>query len=299
VRVGATFPQTELEADHRAVRAFAAAIADLGFDHVAAYDHVLGADPALHPEGPAPGAAGARSGVWHYTHEDPFQEPLVLFGFLAALTDVELVTGILILPQRQTVLVAKQVATLDVLCAGKLRLGVGIGWNAVEYEALEQSFEGRGRRIEEQVALLRRLWTEPVLTFEGNEHTVRGAGLVPLPVQRPVPVWMGSQATGPGLRRVGRLADGWISLVPPGDTFDRAWAEVRSVATECGRNPDDIGLEGRIDFGDGDVERVASEAAGWRTRGATHVTVNTLKAGLAGVDAHVRALEIMREAIRR
>jgi probable F420-dependent oxidoreductase len=296
VRLGAVFPQTELPPDRGAVRAYAEAVADLRFDHLVAYDHVVGADPAQHPEGPALPPSGAGGG-WAYTHEHPFHEPFVLFGHLAALVDLELATGILVLPQRQTVLVAKQAAEVDVLTGGRFRLGIGLGWNGVEYEALGRSFTDRGRRVEEQIHLLRRLWTERVVTFEGEHDRVMGAGILPLPLQRPIPLWMGARAHGPALPRLGRLADGWMTLERPGDTFDAAWATVRQAAIEVGRDPGEIGLEGRIEYGNGDLERAVADAAAWRSRGASHITVGTMRAGLVGVDAHVAALAELREAV--
>jgi probable F420-dependent oxidoreductase len=258
---------------------------------------VLGADPAAHPEGPALAPTGAGGG-WAYTHRDPFHEPFVLFGYLAALVDLELVTGILILPQRQTALVAKQAAEIDVLTGGRLRLGVGLGWNGVEYEALGQSFADRGRRIEEQVQVLRALWTDPVVTFDGEHHRIVGAGILPLPVQRPIPIWMGSRASGPALRRIGRLADGWITMGGPDETFDAAWTTIRRAAEEAGRDPDGIGLEGRLEYRDGDLDRIAREAAAWRDRGASHLGVNTMRAGRTGVDGHLQALAAVLAAVR-
>ena len=176
-------------------------------------------------------------------------ETFVLFGYLAAFSSLELVTGILILPQRQTVLVAKQAAEVDLLSEGRLRLGIGIGWNHVEYDALGQDFSTRGRRIEEQVGLLRRLWTEESVTFDGRFDHVSGAGLAPLPVQRPIPVWFGAQSE-PALRRAGRLADGWFPQVAPGAGLEEALGVVRSGAAEAGRDPAAIAMEGRIQAGD-------------------------------------------------
>ena len=167
-----------------AIRAYAQAAEELGFTHLTSYDHVLGADPAGHP-----GFSGP------YTAESMFHEPFVLYGYLAAVAPkLELVTGIIILPQRQTVLVAKQAAEVDILTGGRFRLGVGQGWNAVEYEALGMDWDTRGRRMEEQIELLRRLWQEPVLSFEGRFHTITAAGINPLPVQRPIPIWMGGSS---------------------------------------------------------------------------------------------------------
>src|SRR6478752_6945162 len=204
MRIGVVFPQTELGGDPGAVRAYGERVEELGYTHVLAYDHVVGADPAVHEGWRGP-----------YNLDTTFHEPFVLFGYLAAITSLELVTGIIILPQRQTVLVAKQAAEVDLLAEGRFRLGVGLGWNAVEYEALGTDFSNRGRRMEEQIALLRRLWTEPSLTFEGEFERVTGAGLAPLPVQRPIPVWIGAQSPR-AYERAGRLADGWFPQVPPG-----------------------------------------------------------------------------------
>ncbi len=183
MRTGVVFPQTEIGADRGAVRAYAQRVEELGFDHLLAYDHVLGADPSAHPDWSGP-----------YTHRDTFHEPFVLFGFLAGICSLELVTGVIVLPQRQTALVAKQAAEVDLLTGGRLRLGIGIGWNAVEYEALGEDFRTRGRRIEEQIEVLRALWTEPVVNIRGEAHQVTGAGIAPLPLQRPIPIWLGAQS---------------------------------------------------------------------------------------------------------
>src|ERR1017187_1057017 len=197
MQIGVVFPQTEIGRDVGALRAYALRVEELGYAHLLAYDHVLGADPRVHQgwEGP-------------YDVSTTFHEPFVLYGYLAAITSLELVTGIIILPQRQTALVAKQAAEVDLLTDGRFRLGVGLGWNPVEYEALGQDFTTRGRRIGEQVELLRRLWSERSVTYTGSYETVTGAGLAPLPVQRPIPVWFGA-ASPPAYRRAGRLADGW------------------------------------------------------------------------------------------
>ncbi len=208
MRVGAVFPQTEIGADPAVIRDYVQAVEGLGFDHLTAIDHVLG--------------AGAPSGPpWakFYTRERMFHEPLLLFAHLAAVTErIEFATAILILSQRQTALVAKQAAQLDVFCGGRTRLGIGIGWNAVEFEALNENFRDRGRRVEEQVEVLRRLWSEDLVTFEGRWHRLSDVGINPPPVQRPVPVWFGAFETV-AIRRAARLGDGWIvnPRTPPGD----------------------------------------------------------------------------------
>lgn len=278
MRIGVVFPQTEIGPDPGVVRAYATRVEELGFSHILAYDHVLGADPAVHAGWSGP-----------YQLESTFHEPMVLFGFLAGVTSVELVTGIVILPQRQTALVAKQAAEVDLLTGGRLRLGVGLGWNAVEYEALGKDFHDRGRRMDEQVELMRRLWTEPSVTHAGAHERVTGAGLAPLPVQRPIPVWMGGSSE-PAYRRMGRLADGWFPQVAPGARLDSARAAVEAGARAAGRDPGEIGMEGRVDWGPSGGDRLVDHAGRWRDAGATHLSVNTMGAGLGGVDGHLDAL---------
>jgi probable F420-dependent oxidoreductase len=285
MRIGVVFPQTELGGDVGAVRAYGEGVQDLGFTHLLAYDHVVGADPDVH-----------RGWNGPYDVRTTFHEPFVLFGYLAAITRLELVTGIIILPQRQTVLVAKQVAEVDLLTAGRFRLGVGIGWNAVEYEALGKDFSNRGARLEEQVVLLRRLWTEPSVTHEGVYERVTGAGLAPLPVQRPIPVWFGAVAER-ALRRVGRLADGWFPQVPPGPRLDEARAVVSRGGGDAGRDPDAMGMEGRISWDEGDVDKLVRQAGRWRDADATHLSVNTMGAGLASVEDHLAALAKAADAL--
>lgn len=284
MRIGVVFPQTEIGADAGAVRAYGQAAEALGYRHVMAYDHVVGADPEVH-----------RGWRGPYDVSSTFHEPMVLFGYLAALTSLELVTAIIILPQRQTALVAKQAAEVDLLSEGRLRLGVGLGWNQVEYEALGQDFGTRGSRMEEQVGLLRRLWTEPSITFEGAFDRVTGAGLAPLPVQRPIPVWFGAQSPR-AYRRAGRLADGWFPQVSPGPDLDEAKAIVEGAAVEAGRDPGSLGMEGRVSW-TGSQEALAELAGRWREAGATHLAVNTMGAGLGSVDGHLAALESAAEAL--
>jgi probable F420-dependent oxidoreductase len=278
MRVGVVFPQTELGGDAGAVRAYGERVEELGFKHLLAYDHVVGADPEVHQGWNGP-----------YDVRTTFHEPLVMFGFLAGVThSLELVTGVIILPQRQTALVAKQAAEVDLLSGGRLRLGIGIGWNAVEYEALGEDFRTRGKRSAEQIELLRRLWTEPSVTFDGAFDTVTGAGLAPLPVQRPIPIWIGA-ASAPGYRRAGRLADGWFPMMAPGPQLDEALAEVRRGASDAGRDPAAIGMEARVAW-KGDDDAVADEVAAWADAGASHLSINTMGAGLKHVDDHLETL---------
>ena len=278
MRVGVTFPQTELGGDPGAVRAYGERVEELGFSHILVYDHVVGADPAVHEGWNGP-----------YDVHTTFHEPFVMFGYLAGVTRaLELVTGVIILPQRQATLVAKQAAEVDLLSDGRFRLGIGVGWNAVEYEALGEDFGNRGKRSAEQIGLLRRLWTEQSVTFAGDFHTVTGAGIAPLPVQRPIPVWVGA-ASPPGYKRAGRLADGWFPMMTPGPALVEARTIVETAARDAGRDPATIGMEGRVDWrGDGDA--VADQLTQWEKSGATHVSVNTMGAGLKTVDDHLTAL---------
>ena len=286
MRIGVVFPQTEIGADVGAVRAYATGVEQLGYLHLLAYDHVLGADPTVHD-----GWAGP------YDVDTTFHEPLVLFGFLAGITKLELVSGVIILPQRQTALVAKQAAAVDILCEGRLRLGIGIGWNSVEYEALGKDFHNRGARSAEQVELLRRLFTERSVTFEGRWEHVTGAGLAPLPVQRPIPIWFGA-ATPPAFRRAGRLGDGWFPMVPPGPRLDEAKAIVDEGAREAGRDPSAVGMEGRVSWtAEGGLDTVLDHVERWRGTGASHLEINTMRAGFASVDDHLAALSRVAEAL--
>jgi probable F420-dependent oxidoreductase len=285
MRIGVVFPQTELGGDASAVRAYGQRVEELGFTHLLAYDHVVGADPEVHE-----GWAGP------YDIHTTFHEPLVMFGYLAAVTaTLELVTGVIILPQRQAVLVAKQAAEVDLLSEGRLRLGVGLGWNAVEYEALGEDFTNRGKRLGEQVEVMRRLWTEHSVTFAGKHHRVTGAGLAPLPVRRPIPVWIGA-ASRPALERAGRLGDGWFPMMAPGPQLDEAREIVAQSAIAAGRDPSTIGMEGRVNWR-GDRAQVVDELSLWSAAGATHVSVNTMGAGLRTVDEHLAALAAVAENI--
>jgi probable F420-dependent oxidoreductase len=286
MRIGVVFPQTELGGDAGAVRAYAQGAEELGFTHLLAYDHVAGADPAVHTGWDGP-----------YDVHTTFHEPMVLYGYLAAVTtSMELVTGIIILPQRQTVLAAKQAAEVDLLTGGRLRLGVGIGWNRVEYEALGQDFSTRGQRLEEQITLLRRLWTEQSVTFSGTFDRITGAGLAPLPVQRPIPVWVGAQSAR-AYRRIGRLADGWFPMMAPGPQLEEARRIVAEAAAEAGRDLASLGMEGRVRWQQ-DRDEMAAAIRQWQDAGATHLSVNTMGAGLKTVDDHLAALATAAEAAK-
>ena len=293
MKTGAVFPQTEIGADPAAVRDYVQAVEELGYSHMMVYDHVLGADTSHHAN-------------WQgsYTSESMFHEPFVLFGYLAGITTtIELVTAVLILGQRQTALVAKQGAEVDLLTGGRLRLGVGVGWNHVEYEALNQEFSDRGQRYAEQIRLLREFWTQEVVEFEGRYHKVDYAGVNPQPVQRPIPIWMGAGGradpvpTDRVLRRVARLADGWFPQMQPGDDARATVERLKVFAKEAGRDAATIGMEPRINLGDGDPEFWQEQAEVWEDMGATHISVNTMRAGLNTPQDHINAIQLFKEVI--
>jgi probable F420-dependent oxidoreductase len=269
------YPQTELDPSPATIRAYVRGVEQLGFRHILAYDHVVGADPVAYP---------GWDGL--YDIDTRFHEPFVFFGFLAAITGLELVTGILIAPQRQTALIAKQAAEVDILPEGRFRLGIGVGWNPVEYASLGQDFRTRGRRQAEQVGLLRRLWTERTVDHHGEFDHIEGAGIAPLPVQRPIQIWMGGKSEA-AFTRIGRLADGWFPMTGPGESLDHARQHIAASALRAGRDPDSIGMEGRILAG----KQAARYADQWRALGASHLMVDTMQAGHEDVGGHLRALE--------
>ncbi len=287
MRIGVILPQTEIGNDPAVMRDFAQAAEALGYAHILAYDHVLGAHPDRFEGKFRP----------PYTHETPFHEPFVLFGFLAAVTSrIELATGVVILPQRQTALVAKQAAEVDVLSGGRLRLGVGIGWNFTEYEALGENFRNRGRRIEEQIALMRQLWTQDLVDFEGRWHRVSRQGISPLPVQRPIPVWMGGGVDAV-LDRIGRIADGWFPQFRPDARGAETIEKLRGHIRAAGRRIEDVGTEGRINMAVTPEPEWGATLESWRGLGATHVSVNMMGAGLAAQD-RIEALRRFMDAAR-
>jgi probable F420-dependent oxidoreductase len=283
--IGVVFPQTEIGQDPAAIRDYAQAVEAMGYTHILTFDHVLGANPE-------------RPGGWKgpYTYRHAFHEPLVLFGFLAGVTRrVGLATGILILPQRQTALVAKQAATVDVLSGGRLRLGVGVGWNAVEFEALGENFTNRGKRIEEQIEVMRALWGKELVTLDGQWHHVPDAGINPLPAQRPIPIWMGGE-TPVVVERAARLADGWMPHFRPGAESQAIVDRLHERVKAAHRDPVRFGIEGRMTLSQIEPGQWAPELAAWRTmRGITHLCVNTMNLGLKTPDEHVQTLQRFRK----
>jgi probable F420-dependent oxidoreductase len=284
---GVVFPQTEFGNDPAAIKDYAQSAEDLGYKHILAYDHVLGANPNR-PDG--------WSGP--YSSLDPFHEVFQLFSFIAGVTEwIEFVTGILILPQRQTALVAKQAASLDVLSEGRLRLGIGLGWNPVEYQALNENFGNRGRRIEEQVYLLRRLWTEELVTFEGQWHSIPDAGVNPLPMQRPIPIWFGGHHDNV-LRRVGEMGDGWLPNYRAAHNAQASWEKIREHAVDAGRDSNPIGLEPRLRLDEGGPDEWNKQIEDWEALGATHISFNTMGAGLSSPQEHIDAVRHFSEVIK-
>jgi len=286
MKYGVVFPQTEFPSDPIAIRDFAQAVEGLGYAHLLAYDHVLGANPE-------------REGGWSgpYTCQDPFQEPLTLFSYLAGVTSqLAFVTGVIILPQRQTALVAKQAATLDVLSGGRLRLGVGLGWNEVEYTSLNENFHNRGKRFEEQVEVLRALWTQPLVTYSGKWHTIQDAGLNPLPVQQPIPLWFGGHAD-PVLRRTAKMADGWLPNHRTAQDAAEALSALQKYLAAEGRPLESLGIEPRLNYSKTNAKLWLPIITGWQSAGATHLTLITMGAGLATPEAHLKAVEEFAEVV--
>jgi probable F420-dependent oxidoreductase len=280
MRIGVVFPQTEIGNDPTAIRDYAQTAEGSGYTHLLAYDHVLGANPDR---------PGGFNGP--YTFRTPFHEVFVLLSFLAGVTTrLELVTGVVILPQRQTGLVAKQAATLDVLSGGRLRLGIGLGWNEVEYSALNENFHNRGSRIEEQVRVMRLLWEKPLVDYKGQWHTIPDAGINPLPVRRSIPVWFGGHAERM-LRRAARLGDGWMPNYPRRAQAQEALDLLKRCLEEEGRSKETFGLEPRLSYGQGDVHTWEEIAREWQAAGATHLTFNTMGSRFSTPQEHVCAIE--------
>ena len=279
MKIGVVFPQTEIGADPAVAAKFATTAESLGYDHLLAYDHVLGANTASRPDWQGP-----------YTMNSMFQEPLVLFAYLAGLTKtLEFASGVIILPQRQTALVAKQAACVDVLSDGRLRLGIGTGWNDVEYEALGENFNNRGKRSEEQIDVLRKLWADEAVTYDGEWHKITDAGLNPLPVNKSIPIWLGGMAPQV-IDRVGRLADGWFPFA--NKDLANQIEQVREVARTAGRDPDSIGIECIVPTNT-DVDRLKS----LQEIGVSHVAMMTMNQELADPAAHIDAISSARAVL--
>lgn len=255
MEISALYPTRDIGTDPARIRDWAQAAEDLGFSHIEVPDHVFGAT--------------ARDG-WtpRYNEQDPFHETFVTLGFLAAVTrTIRLTSGVLILPQRQTGLVAKQAAEVDVLCEGRLRLGVGVGWNFVEYQALGTDWKTRGARQAEQIEVLKRLWTEDLVTFKGRFHDLYEVNITPPPVQRPIPIWFGGDSE-PVIRRAARYGDGWMPILTPDEQAESKLAMLREHLTAFGRDPEDFGIEGWLRMYEADPDQWTAGVEGWRRLGA-------------------------------
>jgi len=299
MRIGVSLPQREpgLGRDISAITEYARAAEAMGYDHIRTGEHVLGANAASRPGWQGP-----------YTHNDLWHEPFVLFGYLAGLTKtLEFVTSIVILPQRQTALVAKQAAALDLVSGGRLRLGIGVGWNPVEFEALGEDFSTRGRRIEEQIEVMRALWTQELVTYRGRWDTITDAGLNPMPVQRPIPIWIGG---GPGsaggtstvgadrvLRRIAKMADGWFPSLGLETGVGEAIATLHDYIRQEGRDISEMGIEGSVSIAGLSVDECVQQVSAWRELGATHLSVNTAGAGFTSLDQHIDVLHRLKDAV--
>lgn len=258
MQLNAMFPTRDIGSDPAKIRDWAQAAEDLGYAYIEVPDHVFGAT--------------ARNG-WTplYNEKDPFHETFVMLGFLAAVTKrIRLSSGVLIAPQRQTGVIAKQAAEADLLSGGRLRLGIGVGWNHVEYEALGQDWKTRGARQAEQVEVLRRLWSEDLVTFSGRFHALKDVNIVPPPVQRPIPIWFGGVSDAV-VMRAARLGDGWMPIIPPDEKAEQKLALLREEMKKQGRDPGGFGIEGWLRMHEPDPQRWAAAADGWRKLGADMV----------------------------
>jgi probable F420-dependent oxidoreductase len=285
MKLGINFPQNDIGSDPRAIRDFAQTVEEAGFDYLSTFEHVSGAHPDRF--------VGIDTGFSAppYVHHDEFHEPFTLFAYLAGLTRrLEFVTGILVLPQRQTLLVAKQAAEVELLSGGRLRLGVGVGWNHAEYESLNEDFQTRGRRVEEQIELLRRLWAEPLVTFKGRWHNLDRVGIAPRPT-RQIPIWLGGGSSDSLLRRVARLADGWMPMLRLADAPE-VLARLHGFMAEAGRDPASLDLQVSLFATEGEAEKWVNEARRWQTLGATHLGIWAGSRGLPPMQMLAQTIEV-------
>jgi probable F420-dependent oxidoreductase len=283
MKIGVIYPQTELGGNPKAVEMIARAVEMLGYDYLVMFDHVMGAV-----------RENRNPPLWGpYSEKDPFHDPLVTFGYLAGITArIELVTGILVLPQRPTALVARQTADIDLLSGGRLRLGVGVGWNPVEFEALGQNFHTRGQRLSEQIALLRRLWKESPLSFEGKFDKIDRAGINPRP-HRQIPIYCGG-VSEPAYRRAAILADGFIFGGPLEERVLPAWKKIQQYLADEGRSVQDFGADYQMPNGTA-LQATLDLILRWQDAGGTHAAVRTMGLGLTTPQGHIDYLTQIRQ----
>ncbi|MQF70045.1 LLM class F420-dependent oxidoreductase [SAR202 cluster bacterium AD-804-J14_MRT_500m] len=290
MELGAVFPQTQIGTDPGAASEYAQAAEDLGYDYLVVFDHVLGVNTTHH--------VGWKG---FYDKDDQFHETFVLLGYLSGVTqNIGLSTAIVILPQRQTALVAKQATEIDILSGNRLRLGIGVGWNHVEYEALGKNFHNRGQRYDEQIRVLRDLWSKESVNCEGKWHSLSHTGINPLPNNRNIPLWLGTLPPSPEkvLKRIGVKADGWIHTtrgVNPDDQFHRTLENIRTFAQNAGRDPMEVGVECFVVAFEHHPEDWAQAALNWEEAGATHVSFYTLRSGYTSLDQHIKAIRRLKE----
>jgi probable F420-dependent oxidoreductase len=278
--LNALFPTRDIGTDPAKIRDWAQAAEALGFHCIEVADHVFGAAPR---------------GDWKpvYSEHDPFHETFTTMAFIAAVTKkVQLCSGVLILPQRQTGVVAKQAAQVDILSGGRLRLGVGVGWNHVEYEALGIEWKTRGARQAEQIEVMRKLWTEDLVTFHGRFHTLNAVNLLPVPVQRPIPVWFGGSSDAV-VKRAARIGDGYMPIMTP-EAAEPKLALLREHMKAFGREPGKFGLEGWLRFEHADPQSWAKAAEGWKRLGAKMVMLYPMYR-MAKLDEHLDTLRRFKE----
>ena len=255
MKIGLQYPAATVGADPSEMREFAQAAEGLGYAHLTVFEHIVGVRPQ----------PGERE------HHAEYHELLTMLSFLAGATStIGLLTAVLVLPMRQAVVVAKQAAEVDFVSGGRLRLGIGVGRSPREYEATGADYHNRGRRIEEQLSLMRKLWTEEWVTFHGEWHQANDIGLTIPPVQRPIPVWMGG-GSDRALERMGRMSDGWLStkLEPTAGGM----AKIRASAAAAGRDPTSVALEGRLEIQGTTPDAWAAGVEAWAEVGATHLTI--------------------------
>jgi len=294
MKIGAIFPHDTIEPDVGAIRAYAVAVEEMGFNHIMSYDHVIGANAASRPD-------------WQgYDLDSPFYEPVALLSFIAgAAPKLGLCTGVMVLPQRQTVLAAKQAATLDLLTRGRFRLGIGTGWNAVEYEALGTDFKARGKVFDDQIDVLRALWTERSVSIDSDFHTITDAGLWPLPVQQPIPLWLGGGGVHPYtgwahvdrvLKRIAEKGDGWMPTFDPDDTGAELVERMHGYCRDCGRDPADVPIEALLlpsmhpDW--------PAHVAAWQQLGAVQMCTNVAGPGIDSADTNIKRLDELRQSLK-